>query len=89
MAKWTYHTSHSYTTNKGEKVSFVTQLYQVGVYVIVNNDPSMQGNFSPSDIVKVEKKLLIRQKKGEITDLVFGREITVTNDSGPYKEVNS
>jgi hypothetical protein len=89
MGKWTYHTSHSYTTEKGEKVSFVTQLYQVGVYGIINNDPSTQGCFTPAHIVSVEKALRKCERAGKITDLVFGTEIIVSDGSGLYEEVDS
>jgi hypothetical protein len=85
--KWTYHTSHSYKDKDGKEYSFQSQLYQVGVYGIINGDPSMQMNIPPSALVKMEKKLKEQEKKGEIVDLVFGREITVTDDDSLYKEV--
>lgn len=87
MAKYKYHTSHSYKTKDGTKISFQTQLYQVGVYGITNNDPSIQGNYMPGQIVSIENRLKKQEAAGNITDLVFGREITVSNDTGLWKEV--
>lgn len=87
MGKWTYHTTHSFKNKDGKEVSFVSQLYRIGVYAIINNDPAMQINTTPSEIVKMEKKLLAQQKKGKITDLIFGNEITVSDDTGFYQEV--
>lgn len=85
-----YHRSHVYVDNKGEKVTFITQLYQVGVYAIINNDPALQFNFNPSDIVNIEKKLKKALKNKEIKSLKFGFPITVTTDeSGFWKEVDS
>lgn len=86
MAKYTYHKTHSYK-DKGERVSFISQLYKIGVYGIVNGDPAMQMNLTPSQIVRLEKKLKQAQEKGEITDLEFGESITVTDKSGLWEEV--
>jgi hypothetical protein len=87
MSKWTYHTSHSYKTKDGKEISFQSQLYKIGVYGIVNNNPSMQMNTTPSHMVGLEKKLKVQEKKGEISNLVFGKEITVSNESGLFEEV--
>lgn len=89
MGKWTYHMTHSFKDKDGKQVEFVSQLYQVGVYAIINNDPAMQLNITPSAIVKIEQKLLRQQKNGEITDLVFGSKITVSDVTGLFEEVKS
>jgi len=89
MGKWTYHQFHSYTTKEGEKVSFVTQLYKVGIHGIVNNNPVLQGNYNPGQLVTLEKKLHKQQAKGEITDLVFGAKITVSDETGLLEEISS
>lgn len=87
--KWKYHTLHSFVhipTNT--KTTFATQLYKIGVYSIVNNDPAMQFNLKPQDIVKVEKKLNKDLEEGVIKDLEFGREITVSDETGFYEEMD-
>lgn len=87
MIKYTYHTSHNYTEN-GISINAITQLYQIGVYMIVNGDPALQFNFTPNQIIRFEKKLLKAEKEGKIKDLQFGTEITVVKDeNGFYKEV--
>jgi hypothetical protein len=86
--KWKYHTSHTCTDVKsGQKITFVTQLYKVGVYGILNNDPAMQMNLTPNQMVLLEKKLNKDLKKGEIKDLKFGHEITVSDETGFYEEI--
>jgi ribosome biogenesis protein Nip4 len=89
--KWNYHTSHSFTWIDGDKehkFNFATQLYQIGVYGIMNNDSSMQGSFTPSKLVSMEKKLNKDLENGVIKDLEFGRSITVTTDpDGFFVEV--
>lgn len=87
MKKYTYHVSHSYTTKDGEKVSFITQLYQIGIYGIVNGDAFMQGNFTPANIVSLEKNLKKQQEAKEITDLVFGKSITVSDKTGFWEKL--
>lgn len=85
--KCTYHTNHSYKDKDGTEVKFVTQLYQVGVYGIVNNNPALQGNFTPPAISKLEKKLKAEEAAGTITDLQFGPKIKVSDESGLWEEI--
>jgi hypothetical protein len=91
MAKlktFTYHKSHSFVdVETGQKITFATQLYQIGVYGIMNNNSSMQGNYEPKDIVKAEKNFVKLQEQGIIKDLVFGTPITVAQIDGFWKEV--
>lgn len=82
----TYHKSYKYMEND-ESIVILTQLYQVGVYCIVNDDPNMQFGLDPIQLVKLEKKLKLAEKKGEITNLEFGIPITVTDKSGLWEEV--
>lgn len=86
--KWKYHTSHSFKHGNTE-YSFITQLYQIGVYGIMNGRSDMQGNFTPNQIVSMEKRLRKDEEKGVISDLKFGNPITVTaqEDSGLYIEI--
>ena len=81
--QYTYHKTCSYT-EKGKKVSVNTQFYQIGIYAIINNDPSLQLNLEPKDLVKIEKKLVKNAKLGKIKDLVFGPAITVSDESGLF-----
>jgi hypothetical protein len=90
--KWKYHTHFSFTstdTKVGIKHTFQTQLYQVGVYGIWDNRSEYQGNYTPNQIVSIEKKIRQHELKGKLKDLEFGREITVTTDeNGLYVEVD-
>ena len=65
----TYHGHHSYVTDEGQKISFSSQLYQIGVYGIINNDPAQQGNFTPMQLKAAEKKLAKALDKGDIESL--------------------
>jgi hypothetical protein len=86
--KFKYHTSHSFVHIPTNTTStFISQLYKIGVYGIVNNDPSMQFNLKPQDIVKLEKHLHKDLMDGVIRDLVFGREIVVSDETGFWEEV--
>jgi hypothetical protein len=89
--KWKYHTSLSFvvpTKEHGDvKQSLVTQLYQVGVYGIWNNNSSEQGSYTPAQLQLMVKKLKKAEESGEIKELVLGREITVTDETGLFTEV--
>lgn len=85
--KITYHRSHSFKDTEGVSHSFLTQLYDIGVYGIFDGNPSMQGKFSPAQIVKIEKRISKLAEEGEITDLQFGSLITVQEIDGAWKEV--
>lgn len=86
--KYKYHRSHSYT-KEGFKVSLITQLYKVGIYGIINGDPGMQGTFTPSGLVTLEKKLKKEEEEGEVSNLEFGKPITVhKNEDGLWEEVD-
>ena len=68
--------------------NIITQLYQMGVYVIINNDPEMQFITSPEEIIYLEQKLKGNLESGEIKNIVFGRLIKVReDDNGLYQEV--
>ena len=88
LKTFTYHKSHSFVdVESGQKITFATQLYQIGVYGIMNNNSSIQGNYEPKDIVKAEKNFVKLQKQGIIKDLVFGTPITVAEVNGFWEEV--
>ena len=84
---WTYPIAAYFTSNNIE-YCYVTQLYQIGVYIIFNSDPNSQGSIKPSQVVTIKNRLIKDRDSGKVTNLVFGREIKVTKDSdGFYVEV--
>ena len=85
MKNITYHKSHTFVEN-GKKAKCITQLYQIGVYLIINDDPAEQYTMQPKDIVK-RRTFKKEEKKGNITNLEFGIPITVTKESGLWEEV--
>ncbi len=85
--KWKYHTSYSFTENEKE-CTIATQLCKIGVYTIFDNDPARQGGMTPSQMAKMDKDIRKHEEDGTITDVVFGRPITVIEDeNGFYKEL--
>lgn len=88
MAKITYHKSHSFVDNNDVENTFMTQLYQIGVYGILNNNAAEQGSFTPQGIVKLEKNLEKAVKDKKIKSFELGIPITVeSNKSGFWEEV--
>jgi len=89
--KWKYYTSLSFvvpTKEHGDvKQSLMTQLYQIGVYGIWNSNAGEQGSYTPNQLQSLVRKLKKAEEKGEIKDLEFGREITVTDETGFFTEV--
>lgn len=84
---YTYHIWNSFVTKDGKKANMLTQLYQIGIYAIVNNDPAMQLNLTPKDIVKIEKDLNKRMLSSDITELEYGRSISIyKNEEGFWTE---
>jgi hypothetical protein len=87
---YSYHVSHSYIgCETNEKFHFMTQLYQIGIYGILNGQAGMQAALEPSDMVRIEKKLNKMQQEGKIKDLQFNRPITVSDATGFWEEVKS
>ncbi len=87
--KVSYSTYYSFKDKDGQKHSMTSQLYQVGVYLILNNNSSLQASSTPQKMKKVQDKLRKDEVAGRITELVLGPEITVSDDSGLWKEVVS
>lgn len=86
--QWTYHVTHSFKDSEGKQITGATQLYKTGVYLIVDNNSSLQFNVTPNDLEKQEKAWKKSLAKGFITDLEYGREITVIEDeNGFFKEI--
>lgn len=86
--KYKYHTSFTCITESG-KLSMKSQLYNIGVYVILNGDPSLQFGLSPQKMVAQERELMEDVKAGKVSDLALGPEITVEEINGFWKEVES
>ena len=84
---WKYHRSHSFKDENGIKHHFITQLYKLGVYGILDGRSEMQGNWTPGQLVSLEKKQKEAEEKGNISELEFGTSISVTTDKdGLYIE---
>lgn len=87
MTKITYHKSHTFIDKNDMKHSFITQLYKVGVYGILDNNSAFQGNFNPKDIRNMEKGLQKAVDNETIKSFELGTPITVTDKSGFWEEV--
>lgn len=86
IKKWSYATSLSYKDKNGTERSMLSQLYQIGVYVILDGDSNKQFSVTPSKMVKVQRQI---QKDKEITELKIGLVITVMEENGFYKQLKN
>jgi len=85
--KWKYHLTHSFKDEDKEHTC-ASNLYQTDIYMIIDDNPSMQYSMTPSQMMRMESDLKRLAKKGEISDLKFGRELTVIkNENGMYEEL--
>jgi hypothetical protein len=85
--------TYSYPVNaswkqNGKAMSYRTQLYKTGVFVIYNSNPAMQDSLLPQDIVKLVKNLQKMKKAGEIVDLNFGGKIRVVDHEGFWRDID-
>ena len=78
-----YNTSATFAF-EGEQLSIATQLYQVGIYVIVNGH---QTTLTAKGAQKLFNEIKKDFASGKIQNLVLGREIAVFDDGGLLKEV--
>lgn len=85
--KITYHKSHKWVDYRDVEHTFVTQLYQIGVYCILDGNPALQGNFTPSQIVRIEAKLQKKLDNKKIKSFELGIPITVHIKNGLWEEV--
>lgn len=89
---YSYPISWKFTDNKtGNKVTVLTQIYPVGVYVCIETNAGKSGrdqlNLNPSGVKNLWKKTEKLNKEGKIKDLERQRLIFVTTDErGLYKE---
>lgn len=84
---WKYSPFHSYKfVHEGKTIetTMQSQLYQVGIYVILNNNPALQFSADPEGMIKAEKKLRKDEIKGTITDLYFSPAIRITEDKDGF-----
>lgn len=85
---YSYYVSYSYFDIKLNKnISILTQLYLIGIYIIINNNPSEQYNLNPKDLVKIDKDINNNEKKNLIKDLIKGRKINVIETDNGYEEI--
>lgn len=80
---WTYSPFHSFKVGDKE-ASMASQLYQTGIYIILNNDPALQFGSYPQNMMNMEKKLNKDFKEGKITDLVLSTPIKVAEDENGF-----
>ena len=80
---YSYYTYASFNFD-GKNHNVKTQLYKVGIYVIWNDDPAMQGNITPHQAQKLFKEIQKDFDDEKITDLVLGRPIKVTKDEDGF-----
>lgn len=76
---------------KDDNEDFIqTQLYSVGVYAIINNDPALQFTITPKSILNMVKKLKksIEQVNSNIKEVQEGATITVSKTEFGYKLLN-
>ena len=76
---WSYPICMEWKDTEGKINSYATQLYKVGVYCTINNDPSSQMNLTPAEIVKMTKKI-----KNEFEVIAERNSITVTIDKDGF-----
>jgi hypothetical protein len=85
---FTYPVTATWKENDIER-NYATQLYQTGVYIIFNNNSASQGNMTPQKMVSLAKRLKKDAKDSKITDLSFGSEITVSDETGFWEKAQS
>lgn len=85
---YSYHVSYSYFDIKLNKsIVILTQLYIIGIYIIINNNPSEQYNLSPKNLVKIDKDINNKEEKNLIKNLIKGRKINVIETNNGYEEI--
>jgi len=75
-----------YNNDKCDK--FITQLYEVGVYCIFNNDSSLQFTTTAEHMSKIHKKLL---KDTNVKSYKFGELVSAIKniENSLYKEIEN
>ena len=70
--------------NDNTTFQYVTQLYQLGVYIIMNKNPQLQFESTPQRMEKFVNQML---KDDKIKSVDKGRIINVQEVDGFFKEV--
>ena len=89
MAKtsWTFYKSATIITPEGKEETFQSQVYQIGIYIIFNNNSSQQGSLSPAQMEKMCKAMQKDLEDGTIKEIKWGPIVTVKKVNGFWKEV--
>ena len=77
MAKEKIYRSCSFVDSDGVEHGYLAQIYQVGIYIIFDNNPRLQSSTDVKKLKAYHNKLVKMEAKGEISDLTFGGEIEV------------
>jgi len=86
MKTWKYHKSIEWK-DEGNEYKILTQLYDIGVYLIFyENDKYQQSSLTPKEVESGEKELMKTLKERGITP-EFGELIEVQLIDGFYKKV--
>lgn len=88
--KYEWYNSYTFFSKKlNKEVSINSQLYPIlqFVYVIQDNNSSMQGSISITQAAKFCKQILKDEKEEEITNLVKGKLIQVEIENGVLTEI--
>jgi hypothetical protein len=86
IKEWSYPVSATWTNNKDQKEHYATNLYQTGVYLIINDKPKLQFNLTPQDMQDTYEAMLEDEEAGHLSDIKWGRKIVVIKEKGFYKE---
>ena len=70
--------------NDNTTFQYETQLYQIGVYITINNNPRLQFNLTPQRMERFVNKIL---KDDNIKSINEGRIVNVQKVDGFLKEV--
>lgn len=81
-AEYSYHESLTYDF-KNTKIKIQTQLYNIGIYCIIQPD-NIQLSLQPQDLIKAEREFIKLQQKGDISNLKFGTLITIVFDENGF-----
>jgi hypothetical protein len=87
MGKGTYYKSMTWKEG-GATFSMLTQLYQVGLYMVINQGSQMlsQGSTTPPALGRQQKKH-IKKLEAQGIEVSLGPESTATDESGYWVEV--
>lgn len=78
-----YSPSHHYKIN-GKIHTMASAVYKVGIYVIYDDNPKLQGTTTPENIRTLQNKLKKEETAGKISDLYLSPAIRVTLDANGF-----